>query len=98
MAPAGWVAFTGGVAGIRIDPKLEAACMDVVAQGLHPRRELCGVWLQYASSITRCHPAVIDVDILVPCIPQAAGYQGICYLLDEGLIDVAPACGWDVEG
>lgn len=90
VVPAAGVAGAGLGAGVGVDPELQAAFVEVVAEPLHSVRELGGVRHEVAVGVALGRrPAVVDVDVVVagggePCLDQ--GVRGV----DEGLLgDVA---------
>ena len=76
--------------------------MDVVSKGFHATREFYRVGLKVALGITVvCHPAVVDVDVLVPDAGQVQSCEGVGLLHNDLLGDIAvefipgvPAHGW----
>jgi hypothetical protein len=68
--------------------------MQLGAEGGHTRGELRGVSLDVAIAIALCEwPAIVDINISVPCISKAQGNHKLCLLSNDCLVIVVTAKG-----
>ena len=77
-------------AGVRVDPGLETEPVDVGRDGLHTsrpvRRRVDG---DVAGAVARSlPPALVDVDVLITGVLEAARHHGVRLPLDDGVVDL----------
>src|SRR5512133_1699605 len=89
MAATGRLAGTGLIAHAGIDAEFQPFGMDVICEGFDTRGKMFGTGLNESKTVTDPMPAVINDDILIPCILHSGSYQGISHIPDHFFIHVA---------
>src|SRR4029078_8827149 len=101
ITPATWPLLARERARVGVEPKLQALRMNIISERFHAGRKTLRIGKYVSLRVAIDLPAIVDHEVDVTGVSQAARDHRVGHLLDELLADVAaklvptvPAHGW----